>query len=156
MKSGLSNQLSVRLDQASYKVIQTSGQKPADWLRQAVAWRIENERQAVSALTALENRISELEQRIIENQQGILKLQQSEAITQATLAEVQKGLGIVQKNQGVLHEMLIDLSQSMRQQFQSLGMSLLTELSQQLQDMAKIEEEPSAFKMKPVPPRTRL
>ncbi|MBK8751744.1 MAG: hypothetical protein IPL99_08865 [Candidatus Competibacteraceae bacterium] len=156
MKSSLRNQFSVRLDQAAYKTIQTSGQKPADWLRQAVEWRIENERQAISALATLEKRIGKLEQQGTENQQGILKLQQSDAITQATQSEMRKILTQIQKNQVNFHEMLATIDQSFGESLEQLGQSLLNALGPQLRERVKVQEEPPRRIIPPAPPRTRL
>lgn len=156
MKSSLRNQFSVRLDQSAYKTIQTSGQKPADWLRQAVEWRIENERQAISALTALEKRIGKLEQQGTENQQGILKLQQLDAITQATQSEMRKTLTQIQKNQVAFHDMLTAIDQSFGESLEQLGQSLLNALSQPLRERAKVQEEPPVKQWPAAPPRTRL
>ena len=159
----LEGMMGTRLPTETMKVIKASGEKPSDWLRGAVQLRLEREEQATTTVNRLEKQLATLEQHadslkesVTGMRKDLTRLHQSDAITQATLADMQKGLGVLEKNQHVLHKMLNDLNQTMRQQFQSLGMSLLTELSQQLQDMAKIEEEPSAFKMKPVPPRTRL
>lgn len=156
MTSVSKNHFTVRLNDIAIGMMRKSGESPSHWLRQAVQLRLENEQQATTTVNKVDNEIASLKQKVTDNQQGILRLQQSDAVMQAILADMQKGLGVLEKNQHVLHEMLIDLSQSMRQQFQALGTSLLTDLREQLQDLAKAQEEPELFKVQKAPPRTRL
>jgi len=156
MTSVSKNHFTVRLNEVAIGVVRKSGETPSDWLRQAVQLRLESEQQATTTVNHVEGEIESLEQDVTQLRKEMIKLQQSDAITQATLADVQKGLGILEKNQHVLHEMLIDLSQSMRQQFEALGRSLLTDLREQLRSMVETHIEPTPKPLPPVLPRRGL
>ena len=138
------------------KAIQKSGESAGDWFRQAAQSRLESGRQPGGTAGMEEKPMEALKQNMTDLRKEIAKLQQSEAITQATQAEIQKSLAIVQQNQEVLHQSLKDLDQGFGQSLNALGRLLLTKLSPPRQEMAQAPEELELFKIRPVPPRTRL
>lgn len=150
--------LSVRLPSETIKRIETSGERPSDWLRRAVRLRMEREQQAGNTLDAVDGRMGRLEQEATQLRKEIAKLQQSDATLQALLADLRKVLATVQKNQVEVHALLVGIDRNFGNALNALGPSLLAVLSQQLRDIlkAKDEEEPPPFKLPPIPPRTRL
>ena len=92
--------LSVRLPSETIKRIETSGEVPSAWLRQAVRLRMEREQQAGNTLDAVDARMNRLEQEVVQLRKKMVKLQQLETIVQAALLDLRKNLMAVQQNQG--------------------------------------------------------
>ena len=148
--------LSVRLPSETIKQIEKSGEVPSAWLRQAVRLRLEREQQAGNTLDTVDARMNRLEQEVAQLRKEIVKLQQSEAITQTTQAEMRKTLAEIQRTQATFHKMLVKVDEKFGEALAELGTSLLASLSPQLQEIAKVQEEPPPRLRPPIPPRTRL
>ena len=160
--------LSVRLPSETIKRIETSGERPSDWLRRAVRLRMEREQQAGNTLDAVDGRMNRLEQEVAQLRKEIAKLQQSESIVQAALLELRKTLTAIQQHQAAAQQHHVELRRSLEQMnagfghaFNTLGSSLMVALGRQLDQYlqkltAKAEEEPPKRPLPPILPRTRL
>ena len=155
--------LSVRLPSETIKRIETSGEVPSAWLRQAVRLRMEREQQAGNTLDAVDGRMNRLEQEVAQLRKEIVKLQQSETIVQAALLEMRRTLTAIQQNQAAAQQNQVELRRSLERMdagfgnaFNALGSSLLVALSQQLRELVKAQEEPPKRPLPPILPRTRL
>ena len=156
MASVSKNHFTVRLNDVAIGKMRTSGETPSDWLRQAVQVRLESEQQATTTVHTVEKQIESLRQNGTDLRREIVKLQQSEAITQATQAEMRKTLAEIQRIQTTFHQMLVKVDEKFGEALAELGTSLLASLSPQLQEIAKVQEEPPPRLRPPIPPRTRL
>ena len=146
--------LSVRLPSETIKRIETSGERPSDWLRRAVRLRMEREQQAGNTLDAVDGRMNRLEQEVAQLRKEIVKLQQSETIVQAALLDMRK-------NHVELRRSLEQMNAGFGHAFNTLGSSLMVALGRQLDQYlqkltAKAEEEPPKRPLPPILPRTRL
>jgi chromosome segregation ATPase len=160
--------LSVRLPSETIKRIETSGERPSDWLRRAVRLRMEREQQAGNTLDAVDGRMNRLEQNGADLRREIAKLQQSESIVQAALLELRRTLTAIQQHQAAAQQHHVELRRSLEQMnagfghaFNTLGSSLMVALGRQLDQYlqkltAKAEEDPPVKRWPPAPPRTQL
>ena len=155
--------LSVRLPSETIKRIETSGEVPSAWLRQAVRLRMEREQQAGNTLDAVDGRMNRLEQEVAQLRKEIVKLQQSESIVQAALLDMRRTLTAIQQNQSAIQQNQVELRHFLERidaglgnAFSALGSSLLVALSQQLRELVKAHEEPPKRPLPPILPRTRL
>ncbi len=148
-KSELIEKVTVRLSRMTVAMIQQSGQRASDWLRQAAQNRIDQERGKEPALDQLEKQVNGL-------QKEIARLQQAEAIARATLATMQSSMAAIQHNQAELRRALDQMNAGFGHAFTALGQSLLVALGQQLRELVKAHEEPPKRPLPPPLPRTRL
>ena len=162
-KPELIEKVTVRLSRMTVAMIQQSGQRASDWLRQAAQNRIDQERGKEPALGKLEKQVDGL-------QKEIARLQQSEAITQVELADIGKALvanrnhqATLEANQVELQRTLLAVENSINNTLVALGPTLLAAIHQQIDqhaqaalDAAKAKEERLRALVPPAPPRTRL
>ena len=153
-KPELIEKVTVRLSRMTVAMIQQSGQRASDWLRQAAQNRIDQERGQEPALGQLEKQVNGL-------QKEIARLQQAEALAHATLATMQSNMAAIQQHHVELRHALDQMNAGFGHAFTALGQSLLVALGQQLdvhlqKGQEQKEDEPPPFKLPPIPPRTRL
>jgi septal ring factor EnvC (AmiA/AmiB activator) len=144
--SNLSIRITVRLTPSVWRVIQQSGERGPDWLREAIQMRIEQENPADTPLGLAQKQLKSLQQHVDELTTELKNVKHEFGKshitligTESQLLDLRKLVVSVRQNQidssGLLSQMDKNFSHAVNQ----LGSTLLVVLSQQLRDLIQVE-----------------